>query len=180
MCLIVNGSQTHPKRAKEDIKCMKVVVKSFEDPDNPTFHPIFVNPNFQYTIGKVAKDRTPQSSSPGSDGIDIGLHTFKTDVNGWKRLAKYFETARRFGTFDQWKRLAKYFETDRRFGTFDQEWGSVKTEAAVLECVIPKGTLHYEGTAACILSDEEEKGYVSTKLIPLREVPRSEWENFEE
>lgn len=161
MCLIVNGSQTHPKRAKEDIKCMKVVVKSFEDPDNPTFHPIFVNQDFRYIIGKVAKDRTPQSGSPGSDGINIGLHTFKTDVNGWKRLAIYFENA-------------------RRFGTFDQEWGVIKTEAAVLECVIPKGTLHYEGTANCIYGDDEERGYVSTKLIPLREVPRSEWEKFEE
>ena len=58
-------------------------------------------------------------------------------------------------------------------GMFDQEWGYVKTEAAVLECVIPKGTLYFEGRANCILGDDEEKGYTSSKLIPVREIGRA-------
>lgn len=151
--------QKHAKRAKEDIKCMKVVVKSFEDPEHPTFHSIFVNSDFQYRIGKVAKDQTPKISPIYPDCVNIGLHTFRVNVDGWKRLAKYFENA-------------------RENGMFDQEWGYVKTEAAVLECVIPKGTLYFEGRANCILGDDEEKGYTSSKLIPVREVPRSEWETY--
>lgn len=151
--------QKGPAKAEEDIKCMKVVVKSFADPDNPTYHAVFYDPKFQYHIGQETQSEMLGSGTRWSDSIDYGLHSFKPDVDGWKRLATWFEFA-------------------RKTGEFDTDWGLTKTEAAVLECVIPKDSLYYEGTANCINGDAEEKGYASNKLLPLRELPRSEWESY--
>lgn len=161
MCLMIDISTVRkgPARAKEDIKCMKVVVKSLADPDNPTYHAVFYDPTFQYYIGKETHSKMLGSGSRLSDNIDYGLHSFKPDVNGWKRLATWIEVA-------------------RRRGVLDADWGQITIEAAVLECVIPKGSLYYEGTANCIDGDAEEKGYASNWLLPLRELPRSEWENY--
>ena len=148
-----------PAKAKEDIKCMKVVVKSFADPDNPTYHAVFYDPDFQYHIGQETQSEMLGSGTKWSDSIDYGLHSFKPNVDGWKRLATWFEEA-------------------RKTGEFNTDWGCITTEAAVLECVIPKGSLYYEGTANCINGDDEEKGYASNRLLPLRELPRSEWEGY--
>ncbi len=153
--------QNGPAKAKEDIKCMKVVVKSLEDPDNPTYHAVFYDPTFQYHIGQETQSEMLGSRTKWSDSIDYGLHSFKPDVNGWRRLATWFEAA-------------------SKAGEFYTEWREITTEAAVLECVIPKGSLYYEGTANCINGDDEEKGYASNRLLPLRELPRSEWENYKD
>lgn len=167
MCLIINDKNfPKVKKAEKNIKCIKVAVKK-EDSENPghfLYCPVFYpESEVTYNIGteitenieKLKNDRTQFKTV---FIVNKGLHTFNFNVNGWKRLAVWIEKK-------GWKLLSRY--------------DNKKLEAAVLECVIPEGSEYYEGQGNCMICDKEEAGsYVSNRLLPVREIPKSEWENY--
>ena len=170
MCLIIeSGTLEKPFVAEQDIKCMKVVFKVFDGPEHFTYHPVWnYNPEFQYIIGEeaVEKIRTVDlRTTITTIGVDLGLHSFKHELNGWKRLAVWVEKV------DRSDNAICFFYPDRI---------GKRVETVVLECVIPKGSEYYEGQSNCVGCDKEETGYASNRLLPLREIPRSEWENYKD
>ena len=174
MCLIIESGIEKPLVAEQDIICMKVVFKVFDSPERFTYRPVYYNPEFQYIIGEEAVEKI-QTINIGADlgadlCADLGLHSFKYELNGWKRLAVWIEQA------DESEDKSYLFKSSTRVGK--------KVETVVLECIIPKGSEYYYGYGNCLAEygsgDREEMGYTSNRLLPLREIPKSEWENYKD
>lgn len=165
MCLIIESGIEKPLVAGQDIKCMKVVFKVFDSPEHFTYRPVYnYNPEFRYMIGEEAVEKIQTVNGLFTIIVNSGLHSFNHEFNGWKRFAVWLEKAKRS---EDKNKTCYYFSNDK------------KVEIAVLECIIPKGSEYYEGQANCINRDKEEAGsYVSNRLLPVREIPRSEWENY--
>ena len=160
MCLeLTLKASRKPFVAKRDIKCMKVMIKITDENGKVRYHSVFIDTDFQYHIGEVASVKGVECKGPSyRKRIEYGLHSFRTNVLGWKRLAIWIEENR-------------YLFIDSHGKNF---------EAVVFECVIPKGSKYFKGNSNTVIGDEEEVGYASDQLLPVKEVPRSEWEWYTE
>lgn len=158
MCLIINKGEI-AKTADAPIKCIKIMIKKYSsDHKHYTYHPVFNSVfDFDYAIGRISTSARPRPMPKESGSvyiIDEGLHSFLPDVYGWKKLAKWIK---------------------KSFSSFFKEWKNIPCEVVAIECEIPVGAVYYKGIHNCIDGTDDEMGYVSDKLLPVREIPNEEW-----
>ena len=152
-----------PITSDQDIPCIKVMLKVYDQGDDEhfTYRPVFCHgSDFTYELGKTAVEPHPfKGIAPNT--IETGLHSFCPQVDGWKAVAKWAETADPEENFDE------YFDNN------------IKFEPVAVMCVIPKLTPYLYGESNCINAGADEVGYVSRELLPIQEIAYEVWKDFD-
>jgi hypothetical protein len=136
MCL--NTYQTRPKVAKTSITCWKAL-RAYQD--GPTKYTLRTRPN--YKIVSTTDFRLgPQYFGKGKTEYKFGQ---------LKRVVRMERTGRD---------VNKGFHSYRNKG---DALSKLPSDCIVVECVIPKGSLYYEGT-----NNGQSLGYCSNKIIVVK------------